>query len=126
MAAAPHAIAEILAHLVFWQDWFADRCAGRATAMPASATDGWPAVPPGSWPQLCDRFITRLQHLARIDEQTAAAPLAPAIAFPPLAKYTVGDALIHVATHNSHHLGQIVLLRQVQGTWPPPAGSWTW
>jgi len=52
---APHSIAEIEAHMAFWQDWF-----------------------------------------------------------------------LHVATHNAHHLGQVILLRQLTGAWPPPAGSWTW
>jgi len=123
---APHSIAEIVAHLVFWQEWFSDRCAGRATPVTASAALGWPSVAPGTWPQLRDQFVTRLQQLAEVNEETARTKLSPAIEFPPLARYTVGDALIHVATHNSHHLGQIVLLRQLQGRWPPPAGSLTW
>jgi len=36
------------------------------------------------------------------------------------------DWFLHVATHNAHHLGQVILLRQLTGAWPPPAGSWTW
>ncbi len=28
--------------------------------------------------------------------------------------------------HNSYHLGQIFLLRQLQGSWPPPSGGNTW
>ena len=43
-----------------------------------------------------------------------------------LARYTVGDALAHLAQHNSHHLGQVILLRQLMTPWPPPTGSWTW
>jgi hypothetical protein len=31
-----------------------------------------------------------------------------------------------MATHTAHHLGQIIVLRQLLGAWPPPAGSWTW
>ena len=50
----------------------------------------------------------------------------PALEFPPLASYTVRDALVHVANHNSHHLGQIITLRQLMGAWPPPGGGWTW
>jgi uncharacterized damage-inducible protein DinB len=122
----PHSIADVVAHLAFWQDWFYDRCAGRATPMPTSAAIGWPEVPPGSWPQLRDRFLERLDQLAEIGEPAAAAPVSPPIEFAPLARYSVGDALMHVATHNSHHLGQIILLRQLLGLWPPPAGSWTW
>lgn len=93
----PHSIADIVAHLAFWQDWFYDRCVGRATPMVASS----------AFPQMQERFLIRLQQLGEIGEGAA-------------------DALVHVATHNSHHLGQVVLLRQLHGAWPPPAGSWTW
>lgn len=123
---APHSIAVIVAHMAFWQDWFYDRCVGRATAMPASAAPGWPAVAAGDWPRVRDAFVTRLRQMAEFDADAGAKRVTPAIEFPPLAHYTVHDALIHVATHNSHHLGQIVLLRQLMGAWPPPAGSWTW
>ena len=44
----------------------------------------------------------------------------------PLAHYSRRDVFVHVATHNAHHLGQVILLRQLAGKWPPPSGSWTW
>ena len=53
-------------------------------------------------------------------------PITPAIELPELGNYVVRDALIHMATHNSHHLGQIVTLRQLMGLWPPRGGGWTW
>jgi uncharacterized damage-inducible protein DinB len=84
------------------------------------------AVAPGSWPEVRARFIDRLQALAALADGDVTAPLTPPIEFPPLAGYTLSDALVHVATHNAHHLGQVIVLRQRQGTWPPPAGSWTW
>ena len=31
-----------------------------------------------------------------------------------------------IAIHNSHHLGQIVTLRQLMGLWQPRGGGWTW
>jgi uncharacterized damage-inducible protein DinB len=52
--------------------------------------------------------------------------VTPAIEFPPLADYTIRDAMVHVGVHTAHHLGQVVVLRQLMGLWPPPAGSWTW
>jgi hypothetical protein len=45
---------------------------------------------------------------------------------PMLAHYTIGDVLVHLAQHNAHHLGQVVVLRQLLDRWPPAAGSWTW
>jgi uncharacterized damage-inducible protein DinB len=122
---APHSIAELVAHMAFWQEWFVRRCEGRADSMPASAALGWPAVALGSWPEIHARFVRGLESAAAMDEQGSRA-VTPAIEFPPLAAYTVRDALVHIAQHNSHHLGQIVLLRQIMGLWPPPSGAWTW
>ena len=121
---APHSIAEILAHLTFWQDWFCQRCAGISAPVVGRAADGWPAVPSGSWPDLHQRFLAGLQRAAAFAD--CDAPITPPIDFPPLAAYTIRDAQVHMAIHNAHHLGQIILLRQMLGLWPPPGGSWTW
>jgi uncharacterized damage-inducible protein DinB len=123
---APHSVAEIVAHLAFWQDWFHARCQGQATPIVSRAAEGWPAVSANSWPVVRSRFTDRLEQLATIADGDVTRRLQPPIEFPPLANYTVGDALVHVATHNAHHLGQVVVLRQLVGAWPPPAGSWTW
>ena len=123
-----HSIAEIVAHIDFWQRWFIDRCEGVNAPMVGTAAEGWPSVPQGAWPEVRARFLEALERAAALgtNEAGLAAPLAPPIEFPPLAGYTVRDALVHVATHNAHHLGQVIVLRQMLGTWPPPAGSWTW
>jgi hypothetical protein len=123
---ASHSIVEIVAHLAFWQDWFHARCRGEARPMVASAAAGWPTVDANSWPAVRSDFLGRLHDLAALAEGDVAKPVAPSIEFPPLASYTIGDVLVHVATHNAHHLGQVIVLRQLLGTWPPPAGSWTW
>ena len=127
--AVNHSIAEIVAHLTFWQDWFSQRLAGTAAPMVERAARGWPVVAPGSWPGVQQQFVDGLSGLVAWAERDAAdlpLPLAPPIEFPPLARYTRYDALVHVATHNAHHLGQVILLRQLLGAWPPPSGSWTW
>ena len=125
---APHSIAEILAHMSFWQEWLCARCAGRAEPMPATASAGWPAIVPGSWPEIHARFIGGLEQATSLGHETERLGLAiaPPIEFPPLAHYSIGDALVHVAQHNAHHMGQVILLRQMMSLWPPPAGSWTW
>lgn len=122
-----HTIAEIVAHLAFWQDWFRGRCEGAAGPMPASASQGWPPPAAGSWPAVRARFLEGLDSLvAMAERQDDARVIAPPIEFPPLAGYTVGDVLVHVSNHNAHHLGQVIVLRQLMGAWPPPSGSWTW
>jgi uncharacterized damage-inducible protein DinB len=121
---APHSIAQILAHMIFWQEWFCQRCAGVAAPLVAHAADGWPPVAAGGWPELRQRFLAGLERAASWEHGDER--ISPSIDFPPLAAYTIGDAQVHIASHNAHHFGQIVLLRQMLGLWPPPAGSWTW
>lgn len=125
---APHSIAEIVAHMDFWQGWFLDRCDGTGTPMVAQAALGWPAVAEGEWDAVRQRFETgfaRAIALAK-DGSRVDSAVVPPIEFGALARYTVRDTLTHVALHNAHHLGQVITLRQQLGAWPPPGGSWTW
>lgn len=125
---ADHSIAEIVAHMAFWQEWFLDRCDGRQVLAPARAELGWPAVNGMTWEAVSDRFATGFNRALQLadDEARLAQPIAPPLEFGPIASYTIGDALIHVSLHNAHHLGQVITIRQMLGAWPPPAGSFTW
>jgi uncharacterized damage-inducible protein DinB len=120
---ATHSIVEILAHLVFWQSWFLDRCAGNARPMPQAAALGWPKAGAEDWEPLRAQFLTDLERAAA---WPGDGPVTPAIETPGMARYTISEALTHLAVHNAHHLGQIITLRQLLGAWPPPEGSWTW
>ena len=127
VAGAPHTIAEIVAHMTFWQAWFRGRCDGASGPMPGSAALGWIAPDAGRWDAVRARFLEDLDRLVAFGAAAdCGRRIDPPIEFPPLGQYSVGDVLTHVGVHNAHHLGQIVLLRQILGAWPPPAGSWTW
>jgi uncharacterized damage-inducible protein DinB len=127
-AGASHSVAEIVSHLAFWQGWFLRRLHSSPDPMPPAASLGWPEVAPESWPEVRRQFLDGLRQAVEVGEQSALLdrPLAPSIEFPPLSHYTVRDALIHMAVHNAHHLGQVVTVRQMIGAWPPPSGSYTW
>ncbi|HEX2446120.1 MAG TPA: DinB family protein [Vicinamibacterales bacterium] len=118
-----HSIVEILAHVVFWQKWFLNRCTGVAIPPASSAADGWPSATAADWEPLRERFLSGLH---RALELPGEGRVDPPIEFPPLANYTIADAMTHLGQHNAHHLGQIVVLRQALGAWPPPGGSLTW
>jgi uncharacterized damage-inducible protein DinB len=123
----PHSIGELVAHIAYWQDWFIVRCEGHAEPMASSAALGWPAVAPEDWPAVHERFVTGLERLADIASQQAPDTLVrPAIESPLLAQYSLRDVCEHIAQHNAHHLGQVIVLRQLLGLWPPPSGSYTW
>ena len=122
-----HSIAEIVAHMAFWQDWFRHRCEGGTDPAAATAALGWPDVAEDAWPEVRDGFVTGLEQLARAVEQLDPdLPITPGFDVPLLDGYTARDVWEHVGQHNAHHLGQVVILRQFLGLWPPPAGSFTW
>jgi uncharacterized damage-inducible protein DinB len=118
-----HSIVEIVAHLVFWQTWFLNRCSGVAAPLPLHAVDGWPAATAADWEPLREQFLSGLRQAVLLPDD---GRVNPPIEFPPMANYTIASAMTHLAQHNAHHLGQIVTLRQALGAWPPPDGSFTW
>ena len=99
----PHNIVEVAAHLVFWQAWFLDRITGRPVPMPASAGLGWPAAGEDDWRILRDTFVDGLHRAVALSEtpDERSRRVEPAIEFPPLAEFTVADAVTHVAIHNA-------------------------
>jgi len=122
---APHSIGEIVAHMEFWQDWLVGRANGSGTPMPGSAAAGWPVIGEGEWPELLRRFRDGLDRAVALGA-FGDAMILPPFDTPPMAHYTAADVVAHIANHNAHHLGQVILLRQMMGVWPPPGGSWTW
>ena len=53
---SPHSIADILAHLNFWQNWAMSAIGGEPNPMPATAADGWVRLT-DSWDDLVKEFL---------------------------------------------------------------------
>ncbi|GGN28944.1 hypothetical protein GCM10010842_03020 [Deinococcus daejeonensis] len=114
----PHSVAQVAAHVRFWQDWLLELSAGGTPGWPDHAADGWPE--PGDWTDL---------RAALLDGQDRLQVLARDAAF--TAGHTPGGQswatlLSNFAGHGVYHLGQVVLIRQALGLWPPPGGGDTW
>lgn len=59
-ASAPYSVAQVLAHMVFWQDWLVASAGGAPQVFPAHAEEGWPLPTAEDWPNLVDRFLAGL------------------------------------------------------------------
>ncbi len=119
---APHSAFQIVNHLVFWQDHALAWLAGDKPPTPAHDAESWPGperpAENAEWESAVARFGTGLDRLRRhASEDDLSARRGPK---------TVLYILQVVAAHHSYHLGQVVLLRQQLGAWPPPGGGFTW
>jgi len=125
----PHSIAEIVAHMCFWQEWFNGCAMNGFTGIVKHAAVGWPAVSSDGWDALRTRFLRAIEEAKRIVAESdlpGESVLPPGVGIPSLTRDSRGSAILRASIHSSHHLGQIVTTRQLMGLWPPPAGSMTW
>ena len=129
---APHTIYQELWHLAFWQTVTLEWISGVETPYPEKTTDPFPTeaqVAAEPWPELRSRFLASAEAAAAMAEDTAL--LATTVRCPsppgrPVRLMTVHEQLVSWAAHNAYHLGRIVLLRQLLGSWPPPSGGLSW
>jgi hypothetical protein len=119
---APHSIFQLLNHLTYWQDWVVKWLDGGNPTVPKHASGGWPGkVSPANakeWQGAVRDFRSGLARLARQSREADALTTR--------GEHSRLGMVQSIASHNSYHAGQIVVLRQMLGKWPPPSGGVTW
>ena len=117
-----HSIFQLLNHISYWQDWVVKWLDGENPPIPKHASNGWPSSPGPTAPKEWRRAVRGFQRgLKRLDRQAREADLLAT-----RGKHTRLGMLQAIASHTSYHAGQVVLVRQMLGTWPPPSGGVTW
>ena len=117
-AGLPHSVADLVAHVGFWQAYLLGVLRGEDPAWVESAAEGWPV--PGEWQALKRRFLDDLDALAAYARDEAFVQNLD-----PEGRYRLVP-LTSFAGHGLYHLGQVVTVRQLLGAWPPPGGGDTW
>lgn len=119
---APHSLFELLSHMIFWQNWVVKWLDGQDPSSPRHASGSWPAVAgPANkkeWDRVVRTFLTGLSELERWSRDADLLSKG--------GQKSRLEMLHTIASHNSYHCGQAVLLRQMLGAWPPPSGGLTW
>jgi uncharacterized damage-inducible protein DinB len=102
--------------MVFWQDWTVNWLDGKK---PPSTAGSWRGSDgPASreeWERAVRRFRSGLDELKRHSREADVLSKR--------GKTSRIEMLHTVASHNSHHAGQVVLLRQMLGAWLPASGG---
>lgn len=132
VARFPHTIFGLVWHAAYWMDYEAQRVRGKSPRYPDHAEASWPETKApreeAEWKATVAWFREGIEGLL------ALAALPPSEARRPVERThhssnqgdNVADIVWQTLVHNSYHVGQIVLLRQALGAWPPPAGRDTW
>ncbi|MCD7033623.1 DinB family protein [Metabacillus sp. GX 13764] len=119
----PYSIFQLVKHMIYWQDFLLLMAEGKKPKPPAHVSESWPEeAGPGSeeeWQRTIDSFLQGIE-LAITMAQTVQLD-KPLENFP---GETPGGLLRNIASHNSYHLGEIVVLRRLFSSWPPPTGGY--
>jgi hypothetical protein len=117
-AGAPHSPWELLEHLRFTQHDILEFCRNPDYREPRFPDDYWPrqSSPPDeqAWDESVAAYRGDRAELVRLAEDPAVDLLA---AIPHGSGQTCLRELLLVADHNSYHIGQLVVIRQLLGAW---------
>lgn len=120
--ALPHTAFQIVNHMVYWENWTVRWLKGGKPALPKHASGSWPGTlsprNKADWDKAVRALSKGLKELqSQVQKQNLLATRG---------KWSILQMLHVIAVHNSYHLGQLVLVRQALGSWPPPSGGETW
>ena len=116
----PYSIAQVLAHMHFWQERQNARARGEDPPRPEHLDDTFAPPPAGAWADLVTQFLVGTEESAQLAAQ------AETRTSPDRDDTDVSYDLAESALHNAYHLGQVALLRQTLGFWPPDGGDESW
>lgn len=116
----PYSIAQQVAHMVYWQKLWLGRIREQPQERTGEKRDDWPAVAPEGWEEVRREFLSGLEDAEALAHDDAA--LSKRLANGD----TVDAVLLMLILHNTYHLGEIALLRQILRSWPPRGSNESW
>lgn len=121
-AGSPHSVADIVGHMVFWQQRFLSMVDGNEPVPVPHAAVGWRTVAAHEWQGLVATYLAGMDRFRSLaaDEENLGRPVVKG------RPTTLGAGILDSFVHDAHHLGQVILLRRMLGAWPPPGGGDTW
>ncbi|HXM65397.1 MAG TPA: DinB family protein [Candidatus Acidoferrum sp.] len=129
----PHSIRDLVFHMNYWMDYDLRRVAGKRPPYPAHNSESFPSKPaPGDaaeWDGSRKDFaalISQSAALANSSPQELERRIEPTHASHEERAATLEAVLWQLVAHNSYHIGQIAMIRQALGAWPPRGGGDTW
>jgi uncharacterized damage-inducible protein DinB len=132
VAGFPHSIGQLVFHMNYWMDYELHRIRGEKPKYPEHNAESFPPashLDAKQWDKVRKKFSELLADYtalaqsprAELDRQIESVHQGDKN----LAS-TLEAILWQMVAHNSHHIGQIAMIRRMLGVWPPKAGGDTW
>ena len=119
-AGAPHTLWQLLEHIRLAQHDILDFSTNAGYREQKWPDDYWPGIEKPPTAAAWDRSVTQVQRDRRALQRLATNPrLKLAGRIPHGSGQTYAREIVLVADHTAYHVGQIVLVRQLLGIWPP-------
>lgn len=129
----PHSIWQLVYHMNFWMEYELTRIRGENPPYPLHASESWPTRAAPSkreeWMQAIAHFHRLLADLATLAELPPDVLARQVVATHPdhtKCSSSLLAVLWQTVVHNSYHIGQVAMLRQSLGAWPPKRGGDSW
>ncbi len=128
----PHSIAQLVSHINYWMEYELRRIRGQRPKYPEHSAESFPAAPSvdeAEWDQLragMSELLCELAALAKSSRTELDRQVEPADDGDNKIAGTLESVLWQMVAHNSYHLGQIAMVRQALGAWPPRGGGDSW
>jgi hypothetical protein len=112
-----HSVAQLVAHLIYWNENSLARLRGQKPAAFSGNNEdtfvGYDVnqITAAEWTALIARFDRNMSDLEQWVQSASDADLA-----------AHASGVAHIGAHNAYHLGEIVYVRKLQGSWDPTKG----
>ncbi len=132
MEGFPHSIGQLVFHMNYWMDYELRRIRGERPEYPEHSTESFPSassLDAATWDQIRKRLAVLLAEfgiLAGSSPQEMQRQIESVHEADKKIAGTLEAVLCQMVAHNSYHTGQIAMIRQVLGAWPPCGGGDAW
>ena len=107
-----HSIGQLANHLVFWNRQQLSKYRGSSsTKFSGNNDETFNSFDTKTW----DETVRQLDEVMKALEQTVEAADEKQLE-------AWASSIAHIGTHNAYHVGQIVYIRKLQGSWDPAKG----
>ena len=106
-----HSVGQIAHHLVFWNRWSLERLKGSTEKYNGTNDETFYKFDAKTWNDTVRDFDEVMNEIEKWVESSDEAKLKES-----------AQTITTICTHNAYHIGQVIYVRRVQGSWDPNMG----